>query len=65
MSTGRWINVDQDVPKNGEQVMADWTDNTTGISYLSYATWNKDTGGWTINSSNTDDFTVNKWRKYD
>lgn len=61
--TNQWFNIEDKAPKNGENVIVDWTDNNTGESYFSYAVWDTEFGGWMINGTNCDNFTVNRWRK--
>lgn len=61
--TNQWFNIEDKAPKNGENVIIDWTDNKTGEAYFSDAVWNTEIGGWVINSPNSDNFTVHRWRK--
>lgn len=61
--TNQWFNIEDKAPKNGENVIVDWTDNNTDESYFSYAVWDTESGGWMINGTNCDNFTVNRWRE--
>lgn len=61
--TNQWFDIENKALKNGENVIVDWTDNNTGESYFSYAVWDTELGGWVINGTNCDNFTVNRWRK--
>lgn len=63
MIVNQWYDIEDKVPANGENVIIDWTDNKTGEAYFSDAVWNTEIGGWVINSPNSNNFTVHRWRR--